>query len=149
MIQGAPDTDAMDNWIHDITLHNPHATPQDTWAVEWRRAELDALNGHGNARAIATLQSVLACGEANGVKMMSNPARERVLEQQSDGPDLVLGVPCRWGLGYALDTSLPGVAADARVAWWAGNGGSMFGIVDLDARMAIGFTPNRWMSGPH
>jgi hypothetical protein len=34
------------------------------------------------------------------------------------------------------------------VAWWAGNGGSM-SYVDLDARMAIGFTPNRWISGPH
>ena len=77
-----------------------------------------------DARAIATLQSVLACGEANGVKMMSDAVRERVLEQQSDGADLVLGVPCRWGLGYSLETAIfPGVPADARVAWWAGNGG--------------------------
>jgi hypothetical protein len=37
---------------------------------------------------------------------------------------------------------------DARVAWWGGNGGSM-AFVDLDVRMAIGFTPNRWISGPH
>jgi hypothetical protein len=81
--------------------------------------------------------------------MMSDAGRERVLEQQSDGADLVLGVPCRWGLGHSLDTALfPGVPPDARVAWWAGNGGSM-SFVDLDARLAVGFTPNRWISGPH
>jgi CubicO group peptidase (beta-lactamase class C family) len=81
--------------------------------------------------------------------MLSDPVRERVLEQQSDGADLVMGVLCRWGLGYSLESSvLPGVPADARVAWWGGNGGSM-SFVDLDAHMSIGFTPNRWISGPH
>ena len=149
LIQGARHDRAIGQRIPDLALHNPHVTPQETWALEWRRAELGAMNGHGNARAIATLQSVLACGEAKGVKMMSDAGRERVLEQQSDGPDLVLGVPCRWGLGYSLEQSIfPGIPADARVAWWAGNGGSM-AFVDLDARMAVGFTPNRWISGPH
>jgi len=149
LVQGARHDHAIGHRLHDLTLHNPHVTPQDTWALPWRRAELGAVNGHGNARAIATLQSVLACGEANGVKMMSDAGRERVLEQQSDGADLVLGVPCRWGLGHSLDTALfPGVPPDARVAWWAGNGGSM-SFVDLDARLAVGFTPNCWISGPH
>jgi len=149
LIQGARHDHGIGRRIPDLTLHNPHVTPQDTWALPWRRAEMGAMNGHGNARGIATLQSVLACGEANGVKVLSDAGRERVLEQQSDGPDLVLGVPCRWGLGYSLEKSIfPGVPADARVAWWGGNGGSM-AFVDLDARMAIGFTPNRWISGPH
>lgn len=58
--------------------------------MPWRRADLGALNGHGNARAIATLQSILACGEANGVRLMSESGRERVLEQQSDGVDAFL-----------------------------------------------------------
>jgi hypothetical protein len=107
------------------------------------------MNGHGNARGIATLQSVLASGGANGVQMMSEAGRRRVLEQQSDGVDLVLGVPCRWGMGYSLETAyFPGVPAGARVGWWAGNGGSM-SYVDLDARMSLGFVPNRWISGPH
>jgi hypothetical protein len=42
----------------------------------------------------------------------------------------------------------PWLPDDARVAWWAGNGGSL-SFVDLDERMAIGFTPNRWIGGPH
>ena len=29
-----------------------------------------------------------------------------------------------------------------------GNGGSL-AFIDLDARMAIGFVPNRWITGPY
>jgi hypothetical protein len=77
---------------------------------------------------------------------MSQTGRERVLEQQSDGADLVLGIPARWGMGFSLDGSFFGVPDGARIAWWGGNGGSM-SYLDLDARMAIGFTPNRWLGG--
>jgi CubicO group peptidase (beta-lactamase class C family) len=105
------------------------------------------MNGHGNARGIATMQSLLASGRANGVRLMSDAGRARVLEQQSDGADLVIGVPCRWGMGFSLELMLfPGPPAGARAAWWAGNGGSLSWI-DLDAHMSIGFVPNRWIGG--
>ncbi len=105
------------------------------------------MNGHGNARGIAALQSVLASGGANGVHMMSDAGRQRVLEQQSEGPDLVIGMPCRWAMGFSLEMLMfPGVPAGARAAWWAGNGGSL-SFIDLDARMSIGFVPNRWIAG--
>ena len=42
---------------------------------------------------------------------------------------------------------LPGIPQGARAAWWAGNGGSL-AFIDLDARMAIGYVPNRWITGP-
>jgi CubicO group peptidase (beta-lactamase class C family) len=149
LIQGARHDCPNGQRLHDLSLYNPHPTPQDTWALEWRRAELPAMNGHGNARGIATLQSILASGGANGRRMISDRGRARVLEQQSDGVDLVIGVPCRWGMGFSLETShLPGVPAGARAAWWAGNGGSM-SFIDLDARMALGFTPNRWICGAY
>ena len=148
LIQGARQDHPNGNRFHDLALYNPHPTPQDTWTLEWRRAELPAMNGHGNARGIATLQSILASGGANGVRMMSDAGRARVLEQQSDGPDLVIGVPCRWGMGFSLETSyFAGIPAGARAAWWAGNGGSM-SFIDLDSRMSLGFVPNRWISGP-
>ena len=66
--------------------------------------------------------------------------------------DLVMGIPCRWGMGYALEMlpfpAVPAVPAGARAAWWGGGGGSL-SFVDLDARMSIGFVPNRWISGPY
>jgi CubicO group peptidase (beta-lactamase class C family) len=131
----------------DLTLFKPRVTPQTTWSIEWRRADLPAMNGHGNARGIAALQSVIANGGANGIRLMSDAGRVRVLEPQSDGPDLVIGFPCRWAMGFSLEMRLfPGVPAGRRAAWWAGNGGSL-SFIDLDARMSIGFVPNRWMAG--
>jgi CubicO group peptidase (beta-lactamase class C family) len=147
-VRGVADNQATGNRFHDLALYNPKVTPEITWTVEWRRAELPAMNGHGNARGIAMLQSVLASGEANGLRLMSDDGRQRVLEQQSEGADLVIGVPCRWGMGFSLEMALfPGTPPGARAAWWAGNGGSL-SFIDLDARMAIGYVPNRWITGP-
>ena len=149
LIQGTRTGRPNGNRYHDLSLFNPAVTPADTWPVEWRRAELPAMGGHSNGRGLATLQSVLACGGANGMQLMSDAGRLRVLEQQSDGMDLVMGIPCRWGMGYALEMlPFPAVPAGARAAWWGGGGGSL-SFVDLDARMSIGFVPNRWISGPY
>ena len=66
--------------------------------------------------------------------------------------DLVMGIPCRWGMDYALAMmpfpAVPAVPAGARAAWWGGGGGSL-SFVDLDARMSIGFVPDRSISGPY
>jgi CubicO group peptidase (beta-lactamase class C family) len=149
LIQGQPIDDPKDNFYFNCSVFNPRVTPRDTWDIPWRRAELGAMNGHGNARGIAALQSVLACGGANGVRLMSTPGRERVLEQQADGLDLVFEMPCEWGMGYSLNHEYLGVPSSSRVAWWGGNGGSL-SFVDLDAHMALGFVPNKWMGGgPH
>src|SRR5262245_3910883 len=143
LIQGSALDRPTGNRFHDLALYNPRVTPEITWTIDWRRAELPAMNGHGNARGLTTLQSVLASGGANGVRLMSEAGCRRALEQQSDGPDLVIGVPCRWAMGYSLELMLfPGVPAGARVGWWGGNGGSL-SFVDLDARMALAFVPNR------
>lgn len=148
LIQGAPQDRANGSRLHDLALYNPHPCPQDTWAIEWRRAELGAMNGHGNGRGLATLHSVLASGGANGKRLMSDRGRARLLEQQSDGDDLVIGYPCRWAMGFSLETSIfPGVPRTAHTAWWGGNGGSL-AFVDLDAHLSIGYVPNRWISGP-
>jgi len=112
------------------------------------------MNGHGNARAIATVQSILANGGVKGTRLLSEQGRCKVLEEQANGVDLVLGVPLRWGLGYCLNAPVPTNqlhpkrALGRNQAFWAGNGGSM-SYVDLDARMAFGFAPNRWITGPH
>jgi CubicO group peptidase (beta-lactamase class C family) len=145
LIQGKP-LDAPFGTPYDRALYNPRATPPDTWNLAWRRTELGALNGHGNGRGIATVQSILAAGGANGVRLMSEAGRARVLEQQSDGVDLVIGIAARWGMGYSLEGSHFGLPPTRRVAWWGGNGGSM-SFVDLDTRMSVGYVPNRWLGG--
>ncbi|WP_079054433.1 serine hydrolase domain-containing protein [Streptomyces graminilatus] len=108
----------------------------------WRRAEIPAANGHGNARSVAAVQSVLACGgTARGVRLLSEAGCERVLEEQFLGTDNVLGVPMRWGMGYGLDS---GTMPNPRTCFWGGWGGSMV-LVDLDARMSVAYVMNRML----
>ena len=50
----------------------PSSMPTWAWRPEWRQAEIPAANGHGNARSLAQIHAVLACGgEANGVRFLS------------------------------------------------------------------------------
>src|SRR5215467_8374109 len=70
---------------------------------EWRRADLGAVNGHGNARSVARMLSVLLRGgEVDGVRLLHPETIELIFSEQASGVDLVLGVPLRFGIGYGL-----------------------------------------------
>lgn len=89
------------------TLMNPPMDASVSWTEAWRRAEIPAANGHGNARSVAMVQSVLAGGgTARGVRLLSEAGCNKVFEEQSNGTDLVLGVPLRLGIGYGLSSEL-------------------------------------------
>ncbi|GGL06052.1 serine hydrolase [Sphaerisporangium melleum] len=119
---------------------NPPLNPAEANTLPWRRAEIPAANGHGNARSVGEVQSVLACGgTARGVRLLSPEGCERVFEEQFRGTDEVLGAPMRYGMGYGLDTGgFPG----PRTCFWGGWGGSLV-VNDLDARMTVAFMMNR------
>src|SRR3954469_15481763 len=69
-------------------------------SVAWRRAQIPAASGFGNARSVALVQSVLACGGAvRGVRLLSQAGFDRAREEQFSGTDRILGMPVRWGLG--------------------------------------------------
>jgi CubicO group peptidase (beta-lactamase class C family) len=109
----------------------------------WRRAEIPAAGGIGNARSVARVHSALACGgSVDGVKLMSPAGVERVLEEQTRGNDLVLGMPIVFGMGFAInDASFP-ISPNPRSFFWGGWGGSL-AIIDLDARVSIAYVMNR------
>ncbi len=89
------------------TFRNPMLDATASWSIPWRRAEIPAAGGHGNARSVAAVHSVLACGgEARGVRLLSAAGCEAVFEEQSNGTDLVLGVPLRFGMGFGLSGEL-------------------------------------------
>jgi CubicO group peptidase (beta-lactamase class C family) len=139
------------NTFTDRSYFNPAGTPYDSFTIPWRRAEIGASNGHGNARGVAIAQAVLANGGAFGKRLLSERGRERVLETQWDGMDLILGAPMKWGMGYAIGSPVlhgrVGNRLDGRrLAAWGGNGGS-WSHADLDARMSIGFVMNKWHDG--
>ena len=123
------------------TLSNPAveaATAMQEW---WRRAEIPAANGHGNARSVAAIQSVVSNGgEARGTRLLSQSTVERIFEEQSNGADLVLGVPLRFGIGYGLASeSMP---MGPRSFSWGGYGGSLV-FNDLDGRLTVAYVMNR------
>jgi CubicO group peptidase (beta-lactamase class C family) len=121
---------------------NPPVPAATANTTAWRRAEIPAAGGHGNARSVGAVQSVLACGGAVGdVRLLSPAGCERALEEQYNGPDLILGMPMRWGMGYSLNTGwLPG----PRTCFWGGWGGSL-ALVDLDARMTVSYVMTRML----
>ena len=64
---------------------------------------MGAINGHGNARSVARVLRTLSLGgESGGVRLLSQDTIDLVFDEQSHGPDLVLGVNLRFGIGMAL-----------------------------------------------
>ncbi len=103
-------------------------------SVAWRRAQIPAASGLGNARSVALLQSVMACGGAvRGLRLLSQAGCDRAGEEQFNGVDRLLGMPIRWGLGYGLFGSTFG---------WGGWGGSIV-MVDPGTRMAVAYVTNQ------
>lgn len=129
------------------TFSNPILSADAAWTEPWRRAEIPAANGHGNARSVALIQSVVANGgEVAGVRLLSARGCEQILREQSNGIDLVLGIGLRFGIGYGLPSpDLPVVAHD-RACFWGGWGGSIVGN-DMDAHLTVAYMMNRMGDG--
>lgn len=126
---------------------NPPLKAEDSWTIGWRRAEIAAAGGHGNARSVALVQSVVSNGgAAGGVDLVSPGVLERVFDVQAAGRDLVLGVGVTFGVGYGLNAPRRPIAPNRRVCYWGGWGGSI-AVNDLDARMTMAYVMNRMGEG--
>jgi CubicO group peptidase (beta-lactamase class C family) len=134
--------------IHDRAFFNPYIMPQDSAKLCWRRAELGGSSGHGNARSVAAIQSVLSNGgEARGVRLLSRTGAERAMELQAIGVDLVCGYELHWALGFALaspivDQIYGGRLYGRRIAFWGGSGGSIC-FNDFDLGMTVAYVMNK------
>jgi len=127
------------------TFSNPVLDASVSFEIPWRRAEIPAANGHGNARSVGVIQSVLACGgEVGGVRLLSEKGCEAVFEEQANGTDLVLGVPLRFGVGYGLSGEL--LPIGPRACFWGGWGGSLI-IADYDLNLVVTYVMNKMESG--
>ncbi|MCP2274680.1 CubicO group peptidase, beta-lactamase class C family [Nocardia amikacinitolerans] len=130
------------------TLTSPLLDIAETATPGWQEAEIGAVNGHGNARSVARVQSVVSCGGAlDGRKLFSDKTIDLIFEQQSDGVDQALLVPLRFGIGYGLPhpQTAPAVP-EGRVCWWAGYGGAIV-VNDLDHRLTFAYTMNKMEPG--
>ena len=129
--QLAPSSVAFKTWT------NPAMSAETTWTEGWRRADIGAANGHGNARSLARVQSAVAGGgEVDGVRLLSSKTIDRIFELQFDGIDLVIGIPIKWGVGY-------GLAPEGRVCSWRPRAAFIGGAIDVDRRMTFAYVMNK------
>jgi CubicO group peptidase (beta-lactamase class C family) len=127
------------------TLSNPPVAGETSAEEWWRRAEIPAAGGHGNARSVAAVQSVIACGgEARGKRLLSRDGVLALFAEQASGVDLVLGVPLRYGLGYGLASET--MPMGPNMCAWGGYGGSVV-FNDLDTRTTFAYVMNRMEAG--
>lgn len=117
-------------------------------STPWRRAEIGAANGHGNARSLARMLSPISLGgNANGVQLLGSATIDLIFQEQCNGVDVVLGAPLRWGIGFGLprrDTFpyLP----DERMCFWGGFGGSMIAM-NPESRTTVAYVMNKMGAG--
>jgi CubicO group peptidase (beta-lactamase class C family) len=143
-----PDADSIIGSLKEIgrrTLSNPLVTGEIANTEWWRRCEIPAANGHGNARSVAAVQSVVAGGgEARGKRLLSAEGVEALFTEVASGRDLVLNVPIRYGLGYGLASAT--MPMGPRTCAWGGYGGSLV-FNDLESRTTIAYVMNRMEAG--
>ncbi|MFJ8017021.1 serine hydrolase domain-containing protein [Streptomyces sp. NPDC096339] len=107
---------------------------KDVNSVAWRRAQIPAVNGFGNARSVALVQSVLANGgTAGGVRLLSPRGCEPAWQEVFRGEDRILGTPMSWTAGYGKFGNTFG---------WGGWGGSLVAS-DPDSRMTVAYVMNQ------
>ncbi|MDS0140183.1 MULTISPECIES: serine hydrolase domain-containing protein [unclassified Amycolatopsis] len=123
--------------VAQAALMNPRVQGHDANDPAWRQAVMPALNGHGTARAIATIYAAIADGT-----LLSPAALARARESQGKEIDAILGLPNEWGLGFYLGSDARGFGPNPTAFGHDGLGGSTGGA-DPENGIAFGYTLNQ------
>ncbi len=127
------------------TLMNPSVRGEDCQSVSWRRAEIPAAGGHGNARSVALCQSIISGnGTRNGITFLGEKTIGRIFDEQASGTDLVLMQPLRFGMGYGLANEA--VPLPPTTCYWGGWGGSIV-MNDPSTDFTFCYVMNRMVQG--
>lgn len=128
----------------------PLADPTFAHTPQWRRAEIGAANGHTNSQALARIWSKALTISDESKRLLSKDTVDLIFTEQSYKPDLCLGLPVRFGVGFGLrgngDAILDSWIPEGRICFWGGWGGSMV-INDLDRNMTITYAMNKMEMG--
>ncbi|HVA40875.1 MAG TPA: serine hydrolase domain-containing protein, partial [Candidatus Binataceae bacterium] len=113
----------------------------------WRGAEIPAVNGHTNGRALARLYGALARGgQSGGVQVLAAKAIPVCHTEQSRGRDEVLLIPTRFSAGFMMSQPGEEMGPNPRAFGHPGAGGSL-GFADPDARIGFGYAMNKMGGG--
>jgi CubicO group peptidase (beta-lactamase class C family) len=130
------------------TFTGPIVAAETANTPAWRQADIGAANGHGNARSVARILSVISRGgEVDGVRLLRPETIDVIFREQIKGVDLVVGVPLRFGIGYGLawHESIPYIP-ERRICFWGGWGGSLI-MMDVDRRVTVSYMMNKMGPG--
>jgi CubicO group peptidase (beta-lactamase class C family) len=124
---------------------NPPSIARGVNNAAWRTAEIPGGNGHATARALARIYGVLARGgDENGFHLLDAASIERCRTKQSVGPDLVLQLSTRFGLGFMLSQDRPDARfGPSRGAFGHPGAGGSVGFADPETRVGFGYAMNR------
>ena len=119
-------------------------------------AGIPSMGGIGNARSVNRLLSIVARnGTVDGRRFMGEETIDAIFREQSPDKEIVMDMPVRFGMGFALSSPLSLTEEEnktmswlpaGRVCWWGGWGGSI-GLVDMDRQMTITYVMNRMGPG--
>ncbi len=141
LLEATPGSEVARKTFGSFTNMSPNLTK----TTPWRRAEIPAAGGFGNARSVAQLQAILANdGVMGGKRFMSAASARKPLEAQITNEDLVLGIQVCFGLGYGLPGGMMPLPS-ANSMFWGGWGGSLV-IIDYDRRMTMAYAMNKMVS---
>ncbi len=109
------------------------------------QAEMPSSNGVATAASVARLFAA-TIGEVDGVRLLGPNTVKAACVTQSEGTDFVLGLPSRYGLGFALPPWLPAPCPPTAFGH-VGAGGSMT-FADPESGLAFGYVMNRMKLDP-
>ena len=120
-------------------LINPALTGDEANEADWRMAEIPAANGHGTARALATIFGAVTDGSERLIS-----ADTLAVARTGNGlhTDLVLGFPVEFSLGWALSGTDHHFGPNPAAFGHDGFGGSAVGG-DPEAGVAVAYVMNR------
>jgi len=126
------------------THMNPPRVPRVMNSRTWRAAEIPSTNGNTTAWALARIYGMLAMGGVlDGVRILRPETVGDAIIEQSSGPEAVMGMPMRFGLGFILIQNIRPRGPNPRAFGHGGMGGS-FGFADLDEGIGFGYVMNQF-----
>jgi CubicO group peptidase (beta-lactamase class C family) len=136
------------NAIPVRTLTGPLIDAPTANSPGWRGADIGGANGHSHARGVARIQSVIGNdGVLDGRKILGRDTLDLIWNVQAHGPDRVLVLPLKFGIGYGLaePATLPYIP-EGEICFWGGYGGSMI-VMDRGRRMTVAYMMNKMEPG--
>ena len=119
-------------------LGNPPLRAGFAMTPEWRAADLPSANGHGTARALASIYAKLIAPEDG---LVSPATLAKATAEQIRNVDLVLGIECDWAAGFLRNSS--GVCGPTEAAFGHTGWGGSFAFADPEQGITMAYTMNR------